>query len=122
MNRFCLPLFLLSGALFAQETPAASDKNPLSMPPLNPSGTSKSTIVIESKGRAGDYVQAFEMLRKEKPTLKIMIRTVSGMVYSNVTDLTAAQNGTLLLMKVLSNQGTKLQILPVEELMEMTYS
>jgi hypothetical protein len=122
MNRFLIPLFLLSRALIAQESPSPPDKNPSPMPPMTSSSGSKSMIVIESKGRASDYVQAFEMLRKEKPTLKITIRTLSGATYSNVTDLQAAQNGTLLLMKVLSNQGVKLQVLPVEELMEMTHS
>jgi hypothetical protein len=102
---------LLAQTLLAEETPkvtAAMTEN-------------KSVIVIDPKARASDYVQAFDMLRKDKPTLKIMIRTVSAVI-PHVSEISAATSGTLLFIKVLSNQGAKIQPIPVEEIMEMTYS
>jgi len=108
-------LLIVANALVAQE--AAKPAPAIS---AMTSGN-KSIIVIDPKARANDYVQAFDQLRKDKPTMKIMIRTTSGAVI-NITDLTAAPGGTLLLLRILSNQGTRLQVLPVEEIMEITYS
>lgn len=113
----CPLLLLIITALTAQETP----------PPPIPiaaiaSTNNKSIFVIDPKARCNDYVQAFETLRRDKPTLKITIRTNSGTTYSNVSDLTASQSGSLLFIKTLSTQGTRITIVPVEEIGEITYS
>ncbi len=111
-------LFLLANALFAQEAPKSP---PASASPLVSTTTNKSVIVIDPKARANDYVQAFDFLRKDKPTLKIAVHTTSAAI-QNVTDITATSGGTLLLLKIFSNQGTRTQIVPVEEIMEINYS
>jgi hypothetical protein len=117
------PLFLLLAAtLFAQQeapksTPSSANNAPIiSMDPRN-----KSTIVIDSKARAGDYVQAFDFLRKDKPTLRIALQTTETL-FSGVADLVAASGGTLLMAKVPSNQGYKTVIIPVEQILEISYS
>jgi hypothetical protein len=111
-------IFFAAASLAAQEAPPATPAPAIS------SGISgnKSILVIEPKSRANDWVQAFDLLRRDKPTLKIMIRTYSGMTLANVTDLTVAHGGTLFIVRVLSNQGSKYQILPVEEIVEVAYS
>lgn len=112
-----LTLLFLANALIAQE---AAKTPPAPLVSAMNTGN-KSIVVIDPKARAADYVQAFDLLRKDKPTMKIMVRTASGALM-NVTDLTAASGGTLLLLRILSNQGTRIQVLPVEEIMEINYS
>ncbi len=112
-----IPILLLTGALLAQD---AQPKPTPELASLLDSG-SKSVIIIEPKARAADYAQAFDFLRKDKPTQKIMVRTASA-TYTNVADITPSAGGTLLLIKMLSNQGTKTQIVPVEQIMEIGYS
>jgi hypothetical protein len=77
---------------------------------------------IDHTRRTSDIVQAYDLLRKDKPTLKIALRTSSGAIYANVTELSAASGGTLLFVKNLSQQGSKYTILPVEEVAEINYS
>jgi hypothetical protein len=82
----------------------------------------KAIFPIDHTRRTSDFVQAYDLLRKDKPTLKITLRTSSGAVFANVTELTAASGGTLLFVKNLSQQGSKYTILPVEEVAEINYS
>lgn len=110
--------FLLTNALIAQD----AAKSPATNAPIISMDThGKSMIVIDSKARANDYVQAFDFLRKDKPTFRIMIRT-NDTVYTGVTDVSVAAGGTLLMIKVPSNQGIRTQIVPVEQIMEINYS
>ncbi len=111
---------ILAQTLFAQDPPkpAAPANN---APIISMDSHGKSMIVIDSKARATDYVQAFDLLKKDKPTFRITIRT-SDTLFNGVTDLTASANGTLLIMKVPSNQGIKTQIIPVEQIVEISHS
>jgi len=118
------PIFflLIASALFAQD--ASKQAAPQQMPTIPAAAAStneKSILMIEPKMRAADFVQAFDLLRKDKPTLQLMLRTSNNLIM-NVTDVTAASSGTLLFVKVLSNQGTRIQVVPIEEMMEITYS
>ncbi len=112
------PVLLMAASLAAQEPLAPK-------PAISPGAAdpaSKSTLLIDAKARAGDYVQAFEMLRKDKPTLKIMIHMASGLSISNVTEISSTANGTLVLIKSASTTGNKYQIVPIEEIKELAYS
>lgn len=111
-------IFFLAASLAAQE----ALPTPPSIPAVSAMPNNKSILVIDPKIRANDYAQAFDFLRKDRPTLKIVVRTTSGMTFYNVTDLSVTQGGTLFLIKFLSNQGSKTQILPIEELVEIAYS
>jgi hypothetical protein len=82
----------------------------------------KAIFPIDHVRRTSDIVQAYEVLKKDKPTLKIALRTTSGAIHANVTELVAAAGGTLLFVKNLSQQGSKYTILPVEEVAEINYS
>lgn len=108
--KYLLPI-LLASTLFAADEPAHSVAS-----------GNKSTIFIEAKARSTDLVQAFELLKKDKSSFKINIRTTSGMIIVNVMELTASTSGTLLFLKLLSNQGLRYQILPTEEIAEISYS
>jgi len=115
-------LFLLAmSSLSAQET------RPVEKPPSAATAiatipdTDKSVLFIEPKNRASDYVQAFELLRKDKPILKVALRTTGGSTL-NISELTASSNGTLLFVKVAGNSGSKYLIIPIEEIMEIAYS
>lgn len=82
----------------------------------------KAIFPIDHLHRTADIVQAYDLLKRDKPTLKITLRTTTGAVYANVTELTAASGGTLLFVKNLSQQGSKYTILPIEEVAEINYS
>jgi hypothetical protein len=103
---------IAAAALAAPETPPAAITTT----------TSRSVLVIDPKARANDWMQAFDLLRKDKPTAKMMVRTLSGQTLSNISDLSVTQGGTLFMLRIVSNQGYKYQFLPVEELLEVTYS
>lgn len=120
-------IVLFAASLTAQEAPPTA---PLpQMPAAQPAApvvsamtsTDKSVIVIDPKTRAADYAQAFDFLRRDKPSLKINIAT-SNALFSNVTELSVTKGGTLLFLKFLSNQGTKTHVVPVEDIMEISYS
>ena len=126
-----IPLFL-AAALFAAQDQPTSDKSsslpalPSVAPMPAPSSTSnikegRSSLIIDPKARAQDYSQAFELLRREKPTLKINIQTSNGTL-SNVAELSSAENGTLMLVKIPFSQGTKYLIVPIEDVKEIAYS
>src|SRR5690606_20657852 len=84
-------------------------------------GPSKSVMVIDPKARGADLAQAFDLLRKNSPTQKIAMRVANAQL-TNLTDLTLSSNGTLLFVKVLSSQGSRTLVIPVEQVMELSYS
>lgn len=113
-----IPFLILAQAFVA---PDAAQPKPSSDMGAALEAGSKSVILIDPKARAMDYVQAFDLLHKDKPTQKIMVRTM-GSVFMNVTEMSTSTGGTLLFLKLLSNQGMRTQMVPVEQLMEITYS
>ena len=106
--------------VLAQETPPVSPPQKSAAASSTQSG--KSLLMIDPKARAQDYVQAFDLLRKDKPTQKIMIILFNGMILTSVGEITASVNGTLLLIKYNSTSGNKYQVVPVEEIAEIAYS
>ncbi len=106
---------LFAQMLLAQDTTKIPPAAPIS------STESKSILTIDPKARANDYVQAFDLLRKDKPSLKMIVRTTNTL-FTGVTDLSVSSGGTLLFVKILSNQGIQTQIVPVEQILEINYS
>lgn len=113
--------FLFAHTLFAQEAPKPPSLPANTAPVISMDIPNKNIMVIDPKARASDYVQAFDFLRKDKPTLRIMIRTADTL-FTGVTDITASTGGTLLMVKVLSTQGSRTQIIPIEQILEINYS
>jgi|GEM_PF-1711194 len=119
MSHFSLTLAAL---LLAAQEPAAPEKN--AAPPSAVAAAvqeAHSSMIIEPKARAQDYTQAFELLRRERPSLKINIQTSSGLL-ANVAELSSADNGTLMLIKIPFSQGSKYLIVPIEDIKEISYS
>ncbi|MBF8263601.1 MAG: hypothetical protein HW387_1266 [Parachlamydiales bacterium] len=105
-------LLFLPFALVAQETTA----------PAQIQSGYRSTLIIEAKARSEDIIKAYELLKREKPTLKISARTYSGQILSNIADITPMPNGTLLLFRIASTQGVKNQFVSVEDVADLFYS
>lgn len=122
MNRFFLLLVLSSQTLLAEESVQEKKNVAAASVSASPANPERSLMMIEPKARAADYVQAFDFLRKDKPTLKIRLLLMNGQELSNVTELSTTHGGTLLIAKYLSNQGTKAQIIPIETIGEIGYS
>ncbi len=123
--KYSLLFLFCTASLIAQE----SDKKSPSAGPVvsdkkSPSTNDKTNYPysIDPKARASDIAQAFDHLRKDKPTLKVSIRTNSGAMLMNVTEVTASSNGTLLYVRYPSNQGSRLQVVPIEDVAEISYS
>jgi hypothetical protein len=112
-------ILLLANALLAQEAP-----KPAPTPPPGAAAAvidNKSVMLIDPKARSNDYAQAFDFLRKDRPTLKILIRTTQAL-FMGVTEVAASSSGTLLTIKTLSNQGVKTHFVPIEQILEINYS
>lgn len=120
--KIILAFSIIAQSLLAQEAPKSVVPAPSIAPALSTAMEgNKSMMVIDPKARAEDYIQAFDLMRKDRPILKIAVRTTSTLL-TNVTEISATSGGTLLLVKVLSNQGSRMQIVPLEEMMELSYS
>lgn len=79
-------------------------------------------ILIPPKARAEDFTKAFELLKKERPTARLTFETYSGQSHVGVTDIAVLPNGTLVLLKLSGPQGLKTQIVPVDDLKDLTYA
>lgn len=110
--------------LLASAPVVAEDSNAKEKPQVPPALTEgcRTYFSIDPKNRSADIVQAFDHLRKDKPTLKIMIKTSSGAILTNVSEITASTGGTLLFVRVPSNQGARIQVIPTDEFEEIAYS
>ncbi len=85
-------------------------------------GSAHPLMIIEPKARADDFVKAFDLLRKERPTARVLLQTYSGQTFSGVTDVSVLPNGTLVLLKLFGPAGQKYQIVPVDDLQDLTYA
>lgn len=111
-----IALLLIAGLSFAQDA-----ATPLNQSAAALDSSSKSVMLIDPKARASDFAQAFDFMRKDRPTQKIMIRTTTSELM-NVTDITPSSAGTLLLVKTLSSQGVRTTIVPIEQILGVSYS
>lgn len=91
-------------------------------PPSNLREINRSALVIEAKARAEDILKAYDTLKREKPTLKISARTFSGQILSNIVEISAMPNGTLILFRLSSTQGVKSLFISVDDVLDLFYS
>lgn len=80
-----------------------------------------SYMLITPQSRAADYLQAFEILRKEKTAGKVFFQLKDGSTLTNLIEISALPNSTLLLCRYNSNQGIKFQVIKVEEIATLSY-
>jgi hypothetical protein len=83
--------------------------------------TKKNTLQIDPTLRALDYQQAFEALRKEKPSHKVCVSLENGTVFSHIIEMQRMTNGTLFLLRYNSPQGIKLQVVELESIINIGY-
>lgn len=77
---------------------------------------------LDPKSRARDYVQAFEILRKEKSVSRVYFKTISGTLLQNIMEMTPMENGSLILFKLNTPQGIKYQVVKVEEIVTLHHN
>ena len=111
---------LLTSLFFGENTPHISEHKK-TQAALSIHQSNASIIVIEPKSRAEDLAQAFNTLRKDKPSLRITVTGTYGILHG-VTELQASEGGTLVLIKMLSTQGSQTIIVPVEQIVEIGYT
>ena len=97
-------------------TSFAYAETPLATPPT------KSYIRIDPKARATDYMQAFELLKKEKPVGQISFELEKGERINNVIDVTLMNQGTLFFFKYNTPQGVRQKIVEVESVRAISSS
>lgn len=121
MKKYLLSLLMISSFTlgFCESKPA----EPSSLPPLPAmsTGNAEGFFLIDPKMRASDYIQAFEMLRKEKTTNKIFFNLKDGTSLSNIIEISPVGSGSLLLFKLNSPQGIRFQIVGVENLVSINH-
>jgi hypothetical protein len=78
-------------------------------------------ITVDPQKRAQDYSQAFDMMRKEKTSNKVVIHLTDGTTLTNIIEMGVVGNGTLLHFKTNSPQGIKIQIVEVEKIHSITH-
>lgn len=81
----------------------------------------KNSLIIDPKMRALDYQQAYETLRKEKPSNKVCVTLMNGLVFSNIIEMQRMANSTLFLIRYNSPQGIKIQAVELELIQSIGY-
>jgi len=71
------------------------------------STSSKSIIVIDIKDRTQDLLDTYNSLKKDISLSKIVFTLYNGELITNVIQVDAAKNGTLLFLKISTAQGIK---------------
>jgi hypothetical protein len=114
----CLLSSPLIGAAAAPQEPPAKE----TPPPLLKSSPSSSYISIPIKDRALDFQQAFDLLKKEKTSGKVYFQFSDGSSISNIIDITLLPNNSLVLFRFnTNNQGIRLQVVKVEDIVGLSY-
>lgn len=122
-------LILTALTLFAQiqpTTPAATINEKSmqlqSVQALSSMMEGRSTMIIDPKARADDYVKAFDFLRQEKSVSKIFFNIRGGMKISNVIEIKSMPGNTLIMFRYNSPQGIKFQVVGIEDILGIEHS
>ena len=81
----------------------------------------KNTLVIDPTMRALDYQQAYETLKKEKPSNKVCITLLNGSILTNIIEMQKMSSSTLFLIRYNSPQGIKVQAVDLESIVGIGY-
>jgi len=81
----------------------------------------RNSLIIDPTLRALDYQQAYETLRKEKPSNKVCITLVNGTNLTNITEMQKMSSSTLFLIRYNSPQGLKIQVVELEAILGIGY-
>lgn len=119
---FLMAFTLLAQAQIAQPAAAAAHKvdktaQQQGLQALSSLMEGHSTIIIDPKERANDYIKAFEALKQEKTVSKIYFNIRGGMKISNVLDVKAMPGNTLMVFRYNTPQGIKFQVVGIEDIL-----
>jgi hypothetical protein len=109
--RFAAVFVLASSFLLSEEAKAPASKSTIQVLPGN-----EITIQIEAKARVQDLLQSYAFLKKEKGAAKVFLILKSGERIAQILDITAMDNGTLLLVRFATAQGIQLRVFGVEDI------
>jgi len=110
-------LFLSAISVFAQENEIPTKTMPQT---AAISGDQKDVIVIDPKERSQDFAEAYEIIKKGKSPQSIIFHLSDGRALTNVTEMSAMKNGTLILFKIATNMGVKIELVPIESLLSIS--
>ncbi len=82
---------------------------------------SRSTMIIDPKSRASDYQKAFDLLRQEKSTSKVVFELADGSTISNVIEMKLMPNDTLIVFRYSTPKGIKFQVVEIENLVSIMH-
>lgn len=115
-----LPLCLFAAKEIPQPKKPKAKSTPSKAVPIE-KGTN-SIIFIEAQDRSDDFIQAFQTLKKDKPSATVSAHLKNGKTVMNVLEIHPMSKGTLLLLKVAVPQGTEMQIVSIDELARFSHS
>ena len=78
--------------------------------------TAKSWIQLTPAQRGADYIQAFNLLKKEKGTDKVYFQLTDGSQITSVVEITPMTEYSLLFIRYSSPQGMQSRIVPLENI------
>ncbi len=118
-----LALCILATPAFCAQTPTAKEPTEVMTPPPPSKHVApmQSYMMIAPAQRALDFQQAFNQLLKEKTAGKVYFQLADGSMISNVIDMTLMANSTLIILRYNSNQGVRMQIVKVEDIVNIQY-
>lgn len=103
-----------------QTKPAATVQQPaVLLEAASKTPATKGVMSIDPKMRAADLMQAFETLRREKTTAKVVFQLASGKTITNIIEMTLMTNGSVILFRYNTSQGIQLQVVPTEEIVSL---
>lgn len=111
MHIFFLSLFLLQAEPTAK-APTQMEKKAVAQMAEN----TKSVMLIDPKSRADDYKAAFNVLKQEKSTSKVVFDLADGQKISNVIDMTMMPNNTIVIFRYSTPKGIKFQAVEIENI------
>jgi hypothetical protein len=114
-------LFLASFAAISLHAQDSDDMKKSQMAAIS-EGNAKSIMMIDPKDRAGDFIKAFDTLRKEIAPTKIYFHIAKGSPITGIMDVSLMDNGTLMIFRVSTPQGPQYKIVPVEDVLDVTHS
>ncbi|MBS3905239.1 MAG: hypothetical protein KGZ39_07930 [Simkania sp.] len=108
----CLPVTFV----FVVSSLHAEDSSPTAQSPQ-----ALTQYSIAAKARAQDYLQAFDILRKEKTSGKVQFLLKDGSTVTNIIDIHLMEQGSLLVFRFNSAQGIRFRIVALEDILQLEH-
>lgn len=118
-------MLTLTSLIFLAQTPSSIVEKPMQqqvVQALSSLMDGRSTMIIDPKERASDYVKAFEFLKQEKSVSKIFFHIRGGLKISNVIDIKAMPGNTLMVFRYNTPQGIKFQVVGIEDILGIEHA